>query len=112
MLTLILTLSLLQQAPPKTDPWAKVEQLIDEGKLEAASAEAEKKLSAARSANDEGEMARALVRLTQIRTGLGGYETAVKRLKAEAWPKGALNRAAVELYYANAVATYALMYSW
>ena len=47
--------------------------------------------------------ARALLKRTQLRIGLGGYETAVKELKAEAWPRSLLPRSAVQLYFAHAL---------
>ena len=43
----------------------------------------------------------ALIREVQLRTGLHGYETAVRFLKEEPWPKGLLSRAALELFYAH-----------
>jgi alpha-2-macroglobulin len=108
MLTLTLTLSLLAQTPS----WKQIEQLVQDDKAEAASQGAEKRLAAARSGNDEAEVARALVKLTQLRIALGGYETAVKRLKGEAWPKAPLHRATVELYYAGALNAYVQSYGW
>ena len=43
---------------------------------------------------------------------LHGYETAVRFLKDEPWPDDAVSQAVLELYYANALATYARVYSW
>lgn len=108
MLTLTLTIALLGQTPS----WKQVEQLVNDDRAEAASQVVEKRLVDARKAGDEAELARCLIKLTQLRIGLGGYETAVKRLRAEAWPKAPLHRAMVELYYANALQSYAQLYSW
>ena len=58
------------------------------------------------------EWTRALVRETQLRMGLHGYETAVRFLRDEPWPKGLLSRTALELYYAQALVTYFHAYSW
>jgi uncharacterized protein YfaS (alpha-2-macroglobulin family) len=44
--------------------------------------------------------------------GLHGYETAVRFLREEPWPKGLLSRTALELYYAQALVTYFHAYSW
>ena len=47
-----------------------------------------------------------------MRTGLHGYETAVRFLKDEPWPPDLLSRAALELFYAQSLVNYARMYSW
>jgi len=108
MTPLLLTLSLLGQTPS----WAQIDKLVSEQKLEAAAVEAEKRLTAAKAGGDELEHARALIKVTQLRISLGGYETAVKRLREEPWPKGQLGQDAVNLYYANAIWRYAMQYSW
>src|SRR4051812_2197380 len=100
MFTLLLTASLLGQTPS----WAQIDALIQEQKLEAASGLVEKRLAAAKTGSDDLEHARALIRLTQLRSALGGYETAVKRLRDEPWPKGTLGLNAVRLFYADAIA--------
>ena len=67
---------------------------------------------AARERGDEMEWTRALVREVQLRTGLHGYETAVRFLKSEPWPKGLLGRTALELFYAQSLVNYFHVYSW
>ena len=52
------------------------------------------------------------MRQSQVRTALGGLETAVEEMKAQAWPAGATARAAVELYYAHALLEYLSGYDW
>lgn len=108
MTPLLLTLSLLGQTPS----WAQIDKLVSEQKMEAASTEAEKRLTAAKAGTDELEHARALIKVTQLRIGLGGFETAVKRLREEPWPRGQLGHDAVNLYYASAIWRYAMQYSW
>jgi uncharacterized protein YfaS (alpha-2-macroglobulin family) len=100
---------LLSQAPQS---WADIDKLANEQKLEAAAKAVDGRLAAARRGGEEVELAHALIRRTQLRIGLGSYETAVKELKSEAWPKALLPRAAVELYYASALVRYVNAYSW
>ncbi len=52
------------------------------------------------------------MRCVQLRTGLHGYETAVRFLKEQPWPEGLLPRTTLELFYAHALAEYAHAYSW
>ncbi len=110
-------------APQKTGPtgapisqaplgWKQIDTLVEEQKLEEASRAVTARLEAARRAGDEDEWTRALVKQVQLRTALHGYETAVRFLKDEAWPKGLLQRTLLELFYARSLATYARAYSW
>ena len=108
MIALLLTVSFLGQTPS----WAQIDKLVSEQKFEAAAAEAEKRLTAAKAGTDDLEHARALIKVTQLRIALGGFETAVKRLREEAWPKGALGNNTVNLFYAHAIWRYAQQYSW
>ncbi|MDH3255772.1 MAG: MG2 domain-containing protein, partial [Acidobacteriota bacterium] len=55
---------------------------------------------------------RTLIQVVQLETGLHGYETAVKRLQQEPWPREATARAALGLYYAQGLAKYRHAYSW
>jgi uncharacterized protein YfaS (alpha-2-macroglobulin family) len=99
----------LAQAPSS---WAEIDKLVHEQKLAAAQTAVEGRYAAAKKSGDDAELARALIRRTQLRIALGAYETAVKDLKAEPWPKSLLPRAAVELYYAAALTRYAQSYSY
>lgn len=92
--------------------WRELEGLVSEEKFEAAAKRAREIRDAARAAGNQGEETLALVREVQLRTALHGYETAVRLLKEEPWPEGALWRTALELYYANQLATYSRRYSW
>ena len=105
----LLTVALISQTPPA---WKDVDALVKQQKFEAAATATEARYEAAKKGSDDTERARALIKLTQLRIGLGGYETAVKRLKAEAWPDSGLPRVALELYYANALIRYLTVYSW
>ncbi|HXU01844.1 MAG TPA: MG2 domain-containing protein [Polyangia bacterium] len=96
--------------PPS--PWKEVERLASEQKLEAAAAAVEKIRDRARQTNDEPEWTKALVREAQLRMALHGYETAVRSLKDQPWPKGMLSRAALNLFYAHTLVTYSEIYGW
>ncbi|MGZ5426439.1 MAG: hypothetical protein ACXWE1_04465, partial [Thermoanaerobaculia bacterium] len=72
--------------------WKEVERLVSEQKLEEASQRVAKIREAARAAGDEANEAKALVREVQLRTALHGYETSVRFLKEQPWPKALLPR--------------------
>ena len=92
--------------------WAEIDRLVDAQKLEEASRAVAARLSAARAKGDEEEWTRALIRQVQLRSALHGYETSVRFLKDEAWPKGTLHRTALQLFYARTLVDYAHAYSW
>jgi uncharacterized protein YfaS (alpha-2-macroglobulin family) len=92
--------------------WAAIDKLVDEQKLEEASRAVAARLAAARAAGDEEEWTRALIRQVQLRSALHGYETSVRLLKDEAWPKGTLQRTVLQLFYARTLVDYAHAYSW
>ncbi|MCP3962965.1 MAG: hypothetical protein GY719_34430 [bacterium] len=92
--------------------WKEVERLVSEDKLAAASEVAGEILAAAREAGDDEEQTRALIKQVQLRTGLHGYETAVRFLKEEPWPEAPLQRAALDLFYARSLVNYLRSYSW
>ncbi len=94
------------------DPWKDVETLVSEQKFEEAAARAGKIRAAARAAGDETNEAKALVREVQLRTALHGYETAVRFLRDQPWPKGLLPRTTLRLFYAQSLVTYAQAYGW
>ena len=109
--------SAASQEPAKPMPiraadWKTIDRLIDEQKLEEAATAVTALVGKARAARDEATWAKALVRRSQLRTALGGLETAVEELKNEPWPAGAIARSAVELYYAHALLEYHSGYSW
>ena len=99
-------------ARPHAPTWKSVDELVSQQKFEAASEAAEKILASARARGDEADWTKALVTLTQLRVGLHGYETAVRRLREEPWPPGPLSQATLNLFYAHAIVTYCQMYSW
>ncbi len=97
-------------AAPAT--WKEVDRLVSEQKFEDASRAIDALLASAKTRKDSAEWTKALIRSVQVRTGLHGYETAVRFLKDEPWPTDLLSRAALELFYAQALVNYARMYSW
>ena len=92
--------------------WEDVDRLVSEQKFEAASAAATAIRESAQAAGDSDRWTRALVEETKLRMALHGYETAVRFLKDQPWPEDDVSQAVLELYYANALATYARVYSW
>ena len=98
--------------PAPADNWKEIDRLVSEQKFEAAKAGAARLRQAARERGDEADWTRALIRETQLETGLHGYETAVRFLKEEPWPKGLLSRVALELFYAQSLVNYLNAYSW
>jgi uncharacterized protein YfaS (alpha-2-macroglobulin family) len=102
-------------SPATTGPlpsWSEVDRLVSEQKLAEAGKRVEAIEAAARAAGDDRELARALVRSTQLGVALGGYESAVEALRARAWPESPLSRAAVTLYDAFALDRYLDAYGW
>ena len=99
-------------APAPTATWKEIDHLIEEQKLAEASAKIDEILKRAQKDRDEPEWTRALVRSVQVRTGLHGYETAVRFLKEQPWPPGLLARTTLELFYAQALVHYEQTYSW
>ena len=92
--------------------WKDVDRLVAEQKFEEAAAAAAKIREAARAAGDETNEAKALVREVQLRTALHGYETSVRFLKDQPWPKGLLPRTTLRLFFAQSLVTYAQAYGW
>src|SRR3569623_3551745 len=114
-----LTLVLLTGAPlagaataPPPASWADVDRLVAEQKYEQAARQVAALRQRARQAGDDAAWAKALIRETQLRSGLGGYATAVRFLREQPWPKDRLARAALLLYQAHAYVTYAQEYGW
>jgi len=95
-----------------TPSWTEVERLISEQKFQAAVEEVARIREVAVSQEDAGEWTRALVEEVKLRTALHGYETSVHFLRQQEWPDDEVSRAVLDLYYANALITYARAYSW
>ncbi len=92
--------------------WSEVERLISEQKFQAAAERTAELKTAAREAGEEEEWTRALIKEVQLRTGLHGYETAVRFLRDEEWPEAPLYRAVLHLFYGRSLSTYNQAYSW
>ena len=58
------------------------------------------------------EWVRGLLRYVQLRTALHGYETSVRFLKEQPWPKDLLGSSVLNLFYAQSLVIYAHNYSW
>ena len=96
----------------KPPEWAEIDRWVEDQKVESASHGAEARLAAAKASGDADEWTRALAKVTQLRIALEGYETAVRFLRTETWPKSPPHRAVLDLVYAGALETYAQAYSW
>ncbi len=94
------------------DGWRLSDSLMGEQKYEAASTLLEKMLTKARSEKNDSEWTRCLIRYTQLRISLHGYETAVRFLKEQPWPSDPASTSLLNLFYANTLTTYARSYSW
>ena len=99
-------------SPTPVPGWAEADRLVSEQKFAQALEVVSARRAAAQKSGDEADWARGLIRETQLETALHGYETAVRHLRAQPWPKGLRHRAALELFYAQSLANYAQMYSW
>src|SRR5688572_13908208 len=95
-----------------TVKWQEIDRLISEQKFEAALQEVEKLRIAAQKNGNTDEWTRTLIKEVQLRTGMHGYETAVRFLKDQPWPDANLHRAALNLFYARALVIYYQGYSW
>jgi uncharacterized protein YfaS (alpha-2-macroglobulin family) len=100
------------RVPAGAATWKEVERLASEQKFEEASLRVARIRETARVAGDEANEAKALVREVQLRTALHGYETSVRFLKDEPWPKALLPRTALRLFYAQSLVTYGRAYAW
>ncbi|HVT19740.1 MAG TPA: alpha-2-macroglobulin family protein [Thermoanaerobaculia bacterium] len=101
-----------KEKPAAKDAWAEVERLIEEQKLEQASNRLEALLAKAQQSGDSAAWARALIRRTEVRIALGGFETAVRELRESPWPSQLLARTGLDLYFGHALTSYAASYSW
>jgi alpha-2-macroglobulin len=94
------------------DGWSRFEKLTKDQKYEAASSLVEKMLAGARGQKNMIEWPRCLIRYTQLRMALHGYETSVRFLKEQDWPEDLMSSSMVNLYYAQTLTTYARNYSY
>ena len=92
--------------------WNEVERLENEQKFEAASDAVAAILAKARAVGDEEAWTRALIEEVLLRTGLHGYETAVRFLEDEPWPADPLYRAVLDLHFAHSLVVYAKQYGY
>ena len=92
--------------------WKAIDKLVDDQKFEEASKAVAAVREKCKSANDEEQWAKALIKEVELRSALGGYETAVRFLRTEPWPEGTVPHLALELYYAWSLTSYINNYSW
>ena len=86
---------------------AEIDRLAEEEqKVQQAYDKAVELIGKARRAGDEPLLTRALVKAVELRTGLAGFETAVRFLRDEQWTKGEEPRDVLDLYYGAALVNY------
>ncbi len=107
-----LGLSSMSAEPQQKLDRKRLDQLVSEQKFEEAAKEAARLREDAKRKGDEAGWAWALIKEVQLRTALHGYETSVRFLKEEAWPKSPIQRDMLDLFYAQSLATYFDAYSW
>ena len=95
-----------------SDGWKQYDQLINEEKYEAAASLVEQMLGQAKQRQNGEEQVRCLIRWTQLRMALHGYETAVKFMLDQPWPADLLSQTVLNLYYGFSLVNYAQSYSW
>ncbi len=98
--------------PHNGPSWPEVKRLIDEQKFNEALDLVAKIREKARVDGDTEGWKKGLVLEVQLRTGLHGYETAVRFLKDQPWPEGSNDRVILELFYAASLVHYYQGYSW
>ncbi|MBW2700110.1 MAG: hypothetical protein JRF33_04765 [Deltaproteobacteria bacterium] len=96
----------------KSESWKEVKKLLGEQKVQAALKKVEVMLAEAKTKNDGEEQTRCLLNLVQMRSGLHGYEKAVRFLLEQEWPKDLLSQTALNLYHAQGLIQYTRAYSW
>ena len=103
--------SLVPQQEQKMDR-KRLDRLVSEEKFEEAAKEAARLREEAKRRGDEAGWSWALIKEAQLRLALHGYETTVRFLKEEAWPKSPLQRDMLDLFFAQSLVTYYEAYSW
>ena len=96
----------------ETAQWQAIDKLVAEQKLEAALTELAALHKAAAESGKHTDWTRALLREVQLRTALGGAETAVRQLREAEWPKDDFSQLLLELYYAGSLLEYLGHYGW
>lgn len=105
-------MSAKSQIKPQGLEFASVEKLIGEQKYNEAIDAAVLVLKNAREKNNTELITRGLIKTTQLKLGLHGYETGVRYLKAEKWPSEPTHQVLLHLYYAQALTLYHSAYDY
>ncbi len=96
----------------EADGWSRIDQLVNVQQFAEAARETEKIRLLARESGDEEQLTRALVKETQLRKGLHGYETAARFLRDQEWPESPRHRLILGLFYGHSMADYLRAYHW
>ncbi len=100
------------QTPASALKLPEVEKLLAKQKLSEADQALDRAIADARAKSNDALLAYALIGKTQVQTALGGYETAVRDLRAAAWPQAGIPRTVLELYFGHALTNYVVGYGW
>lgn len=109
---LFLLFALALIPPAAAGPWDGVEKNISEQKYQAAQDGSRVLLKEARRKKDDRFTAEALIKIAQLEVGLHGYESAVKFLREEPWPKESSSEALLNLYSAASLMRYQQAYGY
>ena len=96
----------------EADGWSRIDQLVNVQQFAEAARETEKLRLLARESGDEQQLTRALIKETQLRSGLHGYETAVRFLRDQEWPESPRHQLILGLFYGRTLAHYLRAYHW
>ncbi len=92
--------------------WQEIDRLIEELKLQEAKHLLDEILPAIRESGDEEQLARALIRGSQLRADSAEPGEAVRFLQSQPWPEGRRERAVLSLFMAAALKNYYDNYRW
>lgn len=104
----------VRKTMPKSPEWSQVEKLASEQKYDEAQALVRTIRQRAQKVGEDAaeEWTAALLREVQLELALSGFESAVRLLREQPWPKDALSQLALELHYAHSLTVYLQAYSW
>ncbi len=100
------------ESPLSSPSWIEIDRLVAEGKVQQALDLVETQIGESRDSAQPEAWTHALIKAVQLRTGLHGYEKAVRLLREETWPDAQPYRAIVGLFYAETLVHYIRVYGW
>lgn len=92
--------------------WKEIDRLIDEDKLNEATARLDELLPVLRKSEDDAGWRRALILATQLRISSEHPEGGIRFLREQSWPEDRQQRAILSLFYAESLDNYFRHYRW